>query len=62
MTWFWPPRRPARRPLAPRVAAPREPVDSARIGRRAVRRRAKGMDVGAVAVALEDARFGFVDL
>ncbi len=54
--------RPARRPLAPRVAAPREPVDSARIGRRAVRRRAKGMDAGAVAVALEDARFGFVDL
>jgi hypothetical protein len=46
-----------RRPLAPRVAAPREPVDPARIGRRVVRRRAKGMDAGAVAAALEEARF-----
>ncbi|MFF5107443.1 hypothetical protein [Streptomyces sp. NPDC000134] len=53
----WPPRRSARRPLAPRVAAPREPVDPARIGRRVVRRRAKGMDADAVAAALEDARF-----
>ncbi|MFK0230840.1 hypothetical protein ACIQUL_34290 [Streptomyces sp. NPDC090303] len=53
MTTPWPPRRTARRPLAPRVAAPREPVDPARIGRRAVRRRAKGRD----AAALEDARF-----
>ncbi|MEV8312214.1 hypothetical protein AB0P36_34175 [Streptomyces flavidovirens] len=52
-----PPRRTVRRPLAARVAAPREPVDSARIGRRVVRRRAKGMDAGAVAAALEDARF-----
>ncbi|WP_331759300.1 hypothetical protein OIF23_31375 (plasmid) [Streptomyces albidoflavus] len=51
------PRHTARRPLAPRVAAPREPVDPARIGRRVVRRRAKGMDAGAVAAALEEARF-----
>ena len=57
MTTPWPPRRTARRPLAPRVAAPREPVDPARTGRRFVRRRAKGMDAGAVAAALEDARF-----
>ncbi|WP_318199240.1 hypothetical protein [Streptomyces sp. SCL15-4] len=57
MTTPRPPRRPARRPLAPRVATPREPVDPARIGRRVVRRRAKGMDAGAVAAALEDARF-----
>ncbi|MER8226430.1 hypothetical protein ABTZ58_39295 [Streptomyces sp. NPDC094143] len=48
---------PAYRPLAPRVAVPREPVDPARIRRRVVRRRAKGMDAGAVAAALEDARF-----
>ncbi|MEV0694131.1 hypothetical protein [Streptomyces sp. NPDC050388] len=47
------PRRTARRPLA----APREPADPARIGRRVVRRRAKGMDAGAVARALEDAWF-----
>ncbi|MEV4976744.1 hypothetical protein [Streptomyces scopuliridis] len=57
MTTPWPPRRAACRPLAPRVAAPREPVDPARIARRVVRRRAKGMDAGAVAAALEDARF-----
>ncbi len=57
MTTPWPPPRTARRPLAPRVAAPREPVDPARIGRRAVRRQAKGMDAAAVAAALEDARF-----
>lgn len=57
MTTPWPPRRTARRPVAPRVAAPREPVDPARIGRRVVRRRAKGMDAAAVAAALEDARF-----
>jgi hypothetical protein len=49
-------RRTLRRPLAP-LAAPREPVDPARIGRRVVRRRAKGMDAGAVAQAIEDARF-----
>ncbi|MFF3503420.1 hypothetical protein [Streptomyces sp. NPDC003247] len=57
MTTPWPPRRTARRPLALRVAAPRAPVGPARIGRRVVRRRAKGMDVGAAAAALEDARF-----
>ncbi|MGW2956724.1 hypothetical protein [Streptomyces eurythermus] len=57
MTMPWPPRRNARRPLAPRVAVPREPADPARIGRRVVRRRAKGMDAAAVAAALEDARF-----
>ncbi|MEU3407559.1 hypothetical protein ABZ766_26935 [Streptomyces sp. NPDC006670] len=57
MTTPWPTRRTARRPLPPRVAAPREPVDPARIGRRVVRRQAKGMDAGAVAAALEEARF-----
>ncbi|MGW2987565.1 hypothetical protein [Streptomyces goshikiensis] len=57
MTTPWPPRRTARRPLPPRLAAPREQVDPARIGRRVVRRRAKGMDAGAAAAALEDARF-----
>jgi len=55
MTTPWPPRRTARRPLSPRVAAPREAVDHARIGRRVVRRRAMGMDAGAA--ALEDERF-----
>ncbi|CAL9672084.1 hypothetical protein SUDANB43_07449 (plasmid) [Streptomyces sp. enrichment culture] len=54
---MWPPDGETRRPLAPRVAVPREPVDPARIGRRVVRRRAKGMDAGAVAAALEEARF-----
>ncbi|MFJ2565828.1 hypothetical protein ACIO02_23220 [Streptomyces sp. NPDC087568] len=57
MTRMWPPGGGTRRPLAPRVAAPREPVGPARIGRRVVRRRAKGMDAGAVAAALEEARF-----
>lgn len=57
MTRFWPPGESTRRPLAPRVAVPREPVDPARIGRRVVRRRAKGMDAAAVAAALEEARF-----
>ncbi|KPI00006.1 hypothetical protein OK074_5954 [Actinobacteria bacterium OK074] len=57
MTRMWPPGDGTRRSLAPRVAAPREPVDPARIGRRVVRRRAKGMDTGAVAAALEEARF-----
>ncbi|MCX4428880.1 hypothetical protein [Streptomyces mirabilis] len=52
----WPPRRTVSRPVS-RAAAPREPVDHARISRRVVRRRAKGMDAGAVAQALEDARF-----
>ncbi|MFJ4633476.1 hypothetical protein [Streptomyces sp. NPDC088847] len=57
MTSMWPPGGGSRRPLAPRVAAPREPVDPARIGRRVVQRQAKGMDAGAVAAALEEARF-----
>ncbi|MGC5400703.1 hypothetical protein ACPXCP_33775 [Streptomyces sp. DT20] len=57
MTRFWPPGETTRRPLAPRLAAFRAPVDPARIGRRVVRRRAKGMDAGAVAAALEEARF-----
>ncbi|MFK4024728.1 hypothetical protein [Streptomyces sp. SM1] len=57
MTRMWPPGGGTRRPLAPRVAVPREPVDPARIGLRVVRRRAKGMDAGAVAAALEEARF-----
>ncbi|MFD7003817.1 hypothetical protein ACFWA5_48190 [Streptomyces mirabilis] len=57
MTTPWPPRRTVRRPLAPRVAAPRVLVDPARIGQRVVRRRAKGMTAAAVAAALEDARF-----
>ncbi|WP_331756548.1 hypothetical protein [Streptomyces sp. NBC_01568] len=51
------PRRTTRRPFAPGIAPPREPVDPARIGRRVVRRRAKGMDAGAVAAALEEALF-----
>ncbi|MGA5425106.1 hypothetical protein [Streptomyces lavendulocolor] len=53
----WQTRRASRRPFAARAAAPSEPVDPARIGRRVVRRRAKGMDAAAVAAALEDARF-----
>ncbi|WP_327349076.1 hypothetical protein [Streptomyces europaeiscabiei] len=57
MTRMWPPGGGTRRPLAPHVAVPREPVDPARIGRRVVRRRAKGMDAGVVAAALEEARF-----
>ncbi|MCX4579009.1 hypothetical protein OHB41_38665 [Streptomyces sp. NBC_01571] len=51
------PLRGASRPLIPRVAAPREPIGPARIGLRVVRRRAKGMDAGAVAQALDDAQF-----
>ncbi|MFH8470407.1 hypothetical protein [Streptomyces sp. NPDC017991] len=50
-------RRSVRRPLAARVAAPREPADPARIGRRVVRRRATGMSAADVASALDDARF-----
>ncbi|WP_198655470.1 hypothetical protein [Streptomyces geranii] len=50
-------RRSVRRPLAARVAAPREPADPARIGRRVVRRRATGMSAADVAAAIEDARF-----
>ncbi|MGP3691070.1 hypothetical protein ACTVZO_41460 [Streptomyces sp. IBSNAI002] len=49
----WPPRRTARRPLAPHVTAPREPYDPARV----VRRWARGIGAGAVAAALEDAWF-----
>ncbi|GAA1327291.1 hypothetical protein GCM10009647_064990 [Streptomyces sanglieri] len=54
---MWPPGSGTRRSVAPRVAVPREPVDPARIGRRFVRRRAKGMDADAVVAALENARF-----
>ncbi|WP_026179395.1 hypothetical protein [Streptomyces hokutonensis] len=50
-------RRSVRRPLAARGAAPREPADPARIGRRVVRRRATGMSAADVASAIEDARF-----
>ncbi|WP_331759313.1 hypothetical protein [Streptomyces sp. NBC_01579] len=57
MSRIWPPGDGGHRPLAPPAAAPREPVDPARIGRRVVRRRAKGMDAYAVTAALEDARF-----
>ncbi|WP_075694079.1 hypothetical protein [Streptomyces acidiscabies] len=46
-----------RRPRVPasRAAAPREPVDQAKIGRRSVRRRARGMTHPEAAAALEDA-------
>ncbi|WP_432106168.1 hypothetical protein [Streptomyces sp. bgisy091] len=57
MTRMWPSDRATRRLLAPRLAAPREPVDPARIGCRVVRCRAKSLDAGAVAAALEYARF-----
>ncbi|MEU2564969.1 hypothetical protein ABZ626_37440 [Streptomyces longispororuber] len=57
MSTPWQTRRATRRPFAARAAAPREPLDPARIGQRVVRRRAKGMDTAAVAAALEDARF-----
>ncbi|MGA4960318.1 hypothetical protein [Streptomyces lavendulocolor] len=55
MSTPWQTRRATRRPFAARATAPREPVAPARIGRRVVRRRAKGMDAAAVAAALEDA-------
>lgn len=55
MSTPWQTRRTSLRPLAARTVAPREPVDPARIGRRAVRRQAKGMD--AAARGLEDAWF-----
>ncbi|MEU3733740.1 hypothetical protein AB0E81_30730 [Streptomyces sp. NPDC033538] len=47
-----------RRPLfpAPGAAAPRQPIDQAKVGRRAVRRRAAGMTATEAAAALEDAR------
>lgn len=57
MTRFWPPGETTRRPPTPRAAALYDPARAARIGRRVVRRRAKGMDAGAIAAALEDARF-----
>ncbi|MEV5242923.1 hypothetical protein AB0K89_28000 [Streptomyces cinnamoneus] len=57
MSTPWQTRRASRRPLAARAVPPREPVDPARLGRRVVRRRARGMDAAAVAAALEDARF-----
>ncbi|MEV8103621.1 hypothetical protein [Streptomyces sp. NPDC088135] len=57
MTRFWPPGETTRRPPAPRAAALYDPARAARIGRRVVRRRAKGMNAGAVAAALEEARF-----
>ncbi|CQR59525.1 hypothetical protein [Streptomyces leeuwenhoekii] len=41
---------------APEAAAPRRPVDQAKVGRRAVRRRAAGMTASEAAAALEDAR------
>ncbi|GGT85054.1 hypothetical protein [Streptomyces lateritius] len=50
------PRRAARPSLAARASAFRERVDPARIGRRSVRRRARGMAAADVAAALEDAR------
>ncbi|MEU9321408.1 hypothetical protein [Streptomyces sp. NPDC048295] len=57
MTRFWPPGETTRRPPAPRTAALYDPARAARIGRRVVRRRAKGMDAGAIAAALDEARF-----
>ncbi|MGY3676420.1 hypothetical protein [Streptomyces sp. TE33382] len=53
----WPPRSTDLRTAAPYVAVPREPLDPARTGRRWVRRRARGMTVGAAAAALDIARF-----
>ncbi|MEU8622645.1 hypothetical protein [Streptomyces sp. NPDC048623] len=41
---------------APGAAAPRQPVDQAKVGRRAVRRRATGMTATEAAAALEEAR------
>ncbi|MEW1681736.1 hypothetical protein [Streptomyces sp. NPDC093594] len=41
---------------APGAAAPRQPVDQAKIGRSSVRRRATGMTAPEAAAALEDAR------
>lgn len=47
MTRTWPPGDGTLRPPAPRAAALYDPARAARIGRRVVRRRAKGMDAGA---------------
>ncbi|MFF4787921.1 hypothetical protein ACFY3E_42225 [Streptomyces griseorubiginosus] len=46
-----------RRPRVPdrRATAPREPIDWAKVGRRSVRRRARGMTHPEAAAALEDA-------
>ncbi|MEU2437404.1 hypothetical protein ABZ595_14555 [Streptomyces rubradiris] len=55
MSTPWQTRRTSLRPLAARTVAPREPVEPARIGRRVVRRHAKGM--GAAARTLGDAWF-----
>ncbi|MCX4799952.1 hypothetical protein OG497_39615 [Streptomyces sp. NBC_01242] len=41
---------------APSAAAPRQPVDQAKVGRSSVRRRATGMTATEAAAALEDAR------
>ncbi|MEU2357900.1 hypothetical protein ABZ599_33825 [Streptomyces misionensis] len=41
---------------APGAAAPRQPVDQAKVGRRSVRRRAAGMTATEAAAALEEAR------
>ncbi|WP_329182040.1 hypothetical protein [Streptomyces sp. NBC_01477] len=51
------PGRAVRRSFAARTASLRELVDPARVGRRAVRRRATGMTAAVVAQALDDARF-----
>ncbi|WP_405590089.1 hypothetical protein [Streptomyces sp. NBC_01190] len=51
------PRSTARRPAGSRVAPLYDPARAARIGQGWVRRRAKGMDAGGVAAALEEARF-----
>ncbi|MEW2071882.1 hypothetical protein [Streptomyces sp. NPDC007346] len=53
----WPPRSTDRRTAASRVTVPREPLDPARMCRRWVRRRARGMTAGAAAAALDVARF-----
>lgn len=50
------PRSRRRRFPEPGAAAPRQPLDRAQVGRRAVRRRAVGMTAAEAAVALEDAR------
>ncbi|MGW0608671.1 hypothetical protein [Streptomyces sp. NPDC002640] len=51
-----PPSRRRRFPPTPGAAAPRQPVGQAKVGRRAVRRRAAGMTVTEAAAALDDAR------
>ncbi|MCZ0209584.1 hypothetical protein OZK63_29685 [Streptomyces sp. UMAF16] len=51
-----PPSRRRRHLSAPGAAAPRRPVDQAKVGRSAVRRRATGMSAAEAAAALEEAR------